>query len=222
MFILSENTPSNLRMVYELVDDTFADIFFFRVSEVKALSEADSVGANDLAGGILLSWIRSAHVVFDQTGLIELIQSQTDIKIEVGKDDTWNALQKTSYNFAQNKRYFESQKTLYHKALEIRLMYSVVECLTTLFSLKNEPWRGEKYAVQYMTKHHPTFYTAFCAYHQADTLEKRMRAYTQLVAYIGKDYELFSYQEPVCITRDIAPGGAEERSLWEKIAGKET
>ena len=79
-----------------------------------------------------------------------------------------------------NSRYYNSKDEIYHKALEFRLLYSVIELITAYFSFRSIPWRGEKSAVKYLQQNDQNFLSIFEKYSTSNSLPEKMKFYTEL------------------------------------------
>src|SRR3989338_4766724 len=128
VIILTAN-KTNVRSVYEKIDGVFADIFFFDNSELERLFHQKEVNCSGFEG-MLISWIKKSEIKLDKSGLLTKLKEKIlDIKLIVTEHERNSTINKISYNFAQNQRYYNAGDTAYHQALEIRLMYSVVDLL---------------------------------------------------------------------------------------------
>jgi predicted nucleotidyltransferase len=218
VIILADNAPRP-SATYEIIDEQFADIFFFTKSELQELSVKKEVRANALSEGILLGWIEMADIIFDRSGVVHALKERAPHITQVmSTDEQQAALQKLSYNYIQNSRYFDSGRSLYHEALLIRLGYSSIECITTLLTLRSIPWRGEKNAVTYLKQHAPEFYEHFRIYGSSPTLKDKMAAYTDMVHYIANEHPLYTYTSPVSTNPDQTICSDRAALLWQKIS----
>jgi hypothetical protein len=223
VIILNEN-PLNIRSVYELIDGVFSDIFFFTKADLETLLGSTTVSANTpLEQGILLSWVRNAKIIFDRSGtLTKLHASAPWITQEIPDHEKVDILQRVSYNLFQNTRYFLSNDPVYHEALNIRLLYSVVECISAFLTLRDRPWRGEKDAIVYLKETGASLYRDFLSFQTATSLDEKMTCYeamAQKVPPLGT--ELFDYTTSIPLTK--GPTTQEQldslRTYWEKLAG---
>ena len=82
-----------------------------------------------------------------------------------------------NYNYLANRRYYQSRGAPYHKALEIRLMYSVVELITSYFAFRGIAWRGEKAAISFWESNDRGYYSIFRKFIASRTLGDRMKQY---------------------------------------------
>lgn len=180
VIILRKNT-NKLKSVYTWIDGVFADIFFFDRDDLKRIMNAPEIPASSMEA-LLLSWLAKSSIKFDKTGTITAIKHDLALqeKCKVPANEQWEAWRKINYNFVANSRYFASDDSLYHKALEIRLMYSVAELITCYFTLRGISWRGEKNAVEYLEKSAPDFYSLFQQYIASSDLQSRFQMYQAL------------------------------------------
>lgn len=204
LVIILEKNPENIRSVYEIIDGAFADIFFFEKSELEKLLEASTVSANSpLEAGILVSWILKSEVLFDKSGILTKLKVHAPkILPTIPEYEKLDILQRVSYNLFQNNRYFLSKNSTYHEALEVRLLYSVVECVSAFLALRDRPWRGEKDAVAYIKEVSPGFYTDFLSFNTATDLNAKMAAYKSLaLKTTPPGTTLFDYAIPVPLSK---------------------
>lgn len=219
VIVLQENS-TKLRSVYEVVDDTFADIFFFTTENVKDLLNQTEVVANAM-DGMFITWLQKSKVVFDKSNTTtKLKEKLADIKLIVSESDRFQGLQTVSYSYYHNHRYYRSGKSEYLAALEIRLCQSVLEILTTYFALRELPWRGEKYAVQTLTETSPALYKAWNEFLAATSIDERMKAYEAMVKeLLPNEVSLFDYQTPVVIGNNPDVDRKILEDEWNKLSG---
>ena len=182
MIIILDKNSEDIKSIYTTVENRFADIFFFDVDFLNQLKEKGEVLGNNFSG-IFFSWLAKGKIEYDPESILADFKSKigenlpTQKITDSEKRDVWI---KTNYNFICNKRYYNSTNDLYHKALELRLLYSVIELITTYFSFRNIPWRGEKNAVKYFEQNDPDFYSVFQEYSKSHSLEQKMKYYEAL------------------------------------------
>ena len=182
LVVILDNNRENVKSIYTTIENRFADIFFYDVDFVKKLHKMESVNASSFEG-MFIGWLTKGKIEYDtddilknfKTKIIEHPPQQTITEQE--KRDFWI---KVNYNLIANTRYYESKDTLYHEALEIRLLYSVIELITAYFSFRNVPWRGEKTAVKYFKEHDQEYYSIFQKCVSSSNLEEKIKQYTLL------------------------------------------
>lgn len=179
--ILDKNTEE-LKSIYTTIENRFSDIFFFDVEFVKQLEDKSEVSGNNFEG-MFLAWLGSGDIEYDSGGLL----SEMKKKIEktppvqrVTEQEAKDLWVKVNYNFIANLRHYGSKYELYHRALEIRLLYSVVELMTAYFSFRGIPWRGEKDAVKYLEVNDQSFWEIFQKYSTSNTLSEKVKNYEEL------------------------------------------
>jgi predicted nucleotidyltransferase len=204
--ILKEN-KFDLYSLYRWIDGIFSDIFFFDLSDIKRISVQENIDTN-ATDGTLISWLKKADIRFDKSGATTDLKRKLDAASAVNavsikdKESFW---QKINYNFVANKRYFESSDPLYHQALELRLLYSVIEVICGYIALRDIPWRGEKNAVTYLSTHHPDFYALFQKYSSAPTLKNRFAYYSQMINLVFTDeYKKWTVKDETLIKKDFS------------------
>ena len=178
--ILKENRLG-LYSYYRWIDGFFADIFFFDLTDLKRMraNAGDDVNGMD---SIFLDWLKKADIQLDKSGtLTALREVKADAKFTAAANEKLSFWQKINYNFVANKRHFEASDPLYHQALELRLLYSVMEVVCGYLALRDIPWRGEKAAIRYLSKHAQDFYALFRKYSAAVSLQDRFTYYSKMV-----------------------------------------
>jgi hypothetical protein len=130
--------------------------------------------------------------------------------------------QKINYNFIANKRYFESQDWLYHQALELRLLYSVIEIVCGYFAFRDILWEGEKNAIQRLKNNFPDFYKLLEEYLKVSLLKDRFNLYSQMVDLVfTDDFKKWSPKDQIVIIKDFLVLGQDDsrtnyaKSLFE-------
>ena len=146
---------------------------------------------------MFLAWLTTGKIEYDPENILSEIKNKvaetlpTQKVPDSEKRDFWV---KTNYNFIANSRYYNSKDEIYHKALEFRLLYSVIELITAYFSFRNIPWRGEKFAVKYLQQNDQEFLAIFEKYSKSNLLTEKMKYYTELFNAISFD-EYQKWQE---------------------------
>ncbi len=165
-----------------MIENRFADIFFFDLDFVKKVAQLEKISANGFEG-IFITWLAKGRIEKDENGLLSELKAKSESKSHAlsisleEKQDNWF---KINYNFIANQRYFHSKDNLYHTALEIRLLYSVSELIVAYFSLRGIPWRGEKEAVKYLESNDAEALKVFIDYTKSQSLADRFRSYQAL------------------------------------------
>lgn len=216
--VLKKNVKS-LRSLYTWIDGTFSDIFFFDRADLKRMHDAKKLNANDL-DAIFISWLRDAEIFFDKTGTITTMQTDAALqqKMEVPHAEQWEIWRKICYNVVANTRYFSSKDSLYKEALEIRLLYSVVEFITGYFMLRNIPWRGEKFAVSYFKEHEPKFHVLFQKFVNARDVHTRFRCYKKMVELVlPNGYTLWSEQNTIVVGKNPTVNQEDLIQYWQEL-----
>jgi len=180
--VLLDENKEKIKSLYTTIEHRFADIFFFDLDFLHALQEKKEVSANSF-DGMFCEWLTKGAIQYDPQNILASYKKHIQEKpphmhlTELEKRDAWV---KINYNYIANLRYYHSQDTLYHAALELRLLYSVIELITAYFSFRSIPWRGEKNAVAYFKKNDPEFFSLFKKYTSSITLDEKIGTYQEL------------------------------------------
>lgn len=181
VIILDTNTVG-LKSIYTMVENRFADIFFFDKKFVQDIISARDVPGLDMRG-MFVTWLGKAQIQYDPDGILKdaQVKIQEDPPMltvtEQEQQDLWL---KINYNFIANNRYFAAEDPIYHQALAIRLSYSIVELITAYFSFRGIPWRGEKAAVEYFQQYDQEYLKIFSEYSGSPSLKEKMDSYVHL------------------------------------------
>jgi len=183
--VLDKNTE-NIKSVYTTIEGRFSDIFFFDIDFLDQLKDKKEVSATNF-DGMFLEWLKNGKIEYDPESLLSDLKSKIEKTppvqkvADLEKRDFWI---KTNYNFIANSRYYNSKDETYHKALELRLLYSVIELITAYFSFRGIPWRGEKSAIKYFEQNDQDFLAIFQKYSKSNTIDEKMKCYEQLFEQI--------------------------------------
>lgn len=155
LVLVVKEKPEKLLSLFTYIDSLPADIFFYSLADIKRIISDKKVKEGGETW--LIHWLPKGKISFDKSGDLSKLQRMIS-EIKYPSDASVNAsAYKINYNLVNNTRYFESEDPLYHSALEIRLLYSIVEALVEYFSMRHIYWEGEKTAVQYLEDHDPEY-----------------------------------------------------------------
>lgn len=221
LVVILDKDEIGLKSIYTFIDGKFTDLFFFTEQNIKELAEETKVNPNSM-NGILLNWLDNAKIEFDKTGSISELQNKAKsghFKATIPEDEVTSVLNKVNYNFICNQRYYQSQDDLYLKALDIKLLYSVVELITAYFTFRQIPWRGEKQAISYLETNDPAFYRQFQNFLASKDIDERMRFYGKLFN-IALPESLNRWDNSIVIG-ELHDGSSEGRerakSFWQEL-----
>lgn len=180
--VVLDKNSKNIKSVYTTIENHFFDIFFFDIAFLNQLENRQEVSANNF-DGIFLEWLAKGKIEYDPENFLRILKNKISVNqplqqvADSEKKDFWI---KTNYNFIANVRYYDSKDELYHTALELRLLNSVIELITAYFSFRGIPWRGEKEAVKYLKQNDNKFISIFQEYSKSNILAVKMKYYTEL------------------------------------------
>lgn len=182
LVIILDKNKEKIRSIYTNIGSRFADIFFFDIAFLTELKNKRKIFASSFEG-MFINWLVNGKIEYDPGGLLSLAKKELKKNFSVQKISELeknNFYVRVNYNFIANKRYYDSRSRLYHKALEIRLLYSVSEIVVAYFYFRNIPWRGEKAAIEYFEKHDARFLKEFLRYSASNSLDDKMQCYVAL------------------------------------------
>ena len=182
LVVVIDKNSEELKSIFTTIENRFSDIYFLDIDFLNQLKDKSEVSGNNF-DGMFLEWLKKGKIEYDPENLLESLKgkieetSPTQKVIDSEKRDFWI---KTNYNFIANSRYYNSRDEIYHKALELRLLYSVIELITAYFSFRGIPWRGEKAAIKYLEQKDQNFLSIFEEYSKSNLLAEKMKHYTEL------------------------------------------
>ncbi len=212
LVIILKKNKNGIYSFYRWIDGVFADIFFFDLADLKRIKSKAEKLKNPM-DSIFMAWLKKADIKFDKSRTLSNMKltadkNETAVVLIKEKQTFW---QKINYNFVANKRYFDSNNELYREALELRLLYSVIELICGFLALRNVAWRGEKEAVLYLKSNHPDFYKLFQEYSKSATLETRFGLYEQMCRMtFTDDYKKWTENDEILIKEDLSIGNPED------------
>jgi len=182
LIIIIDKNSEGIKSIFTTIENRFSDIYFFDIDFLNQLKDKGEVSGNNF-DGMFLAWLATGKIEYDPENLLSEIKNKFEKTSPIQKvsdsekRDFWV---KTNYNFIANSRYYNSTDEIYHKALELRLLYSVIELITAYFSFRSIPWRGEKSAVKYLQQNDQDFLSIFEKYSRSNSLTEKMEYYTEL------------------------------------------
>lgn len=186
VIVVLDTNAERIEKLYTTVEGRFADVFFVDVWLLNQLFEQSNVSANSL-DGMMTDWLLQGKIAYDQNGLLSRLKSKlerTRPAQTVSSAEQRTLWVHTNYNFIANTRYYRSSDPLYRQALDIRLLYSVMELISAYLSFRAIPWRGEKAAVKYLAHDSPEFLAIFQRLTSSNTIDGKMTYYSQLFPHI--------------------------------------
>jgi hypothetical protein len=215
LVVIFKENKNDLYSLYQWIEGIFADIFFFDLSDLRRIESLDAVDWNSMDGS-LVSWIQKADIQFDHSGTLSTLKKKiASVELKgVTVQDKQSAWQKINYNYVANKRYYDSGDALYHEALELRLLYSVIELICSYVALRDVPWRGEKNAVLYLKETAKDFYGAFQQYTKSASLKDRFELYSKMVLMtFTDDFKQWSQDDQILIKKDKSIVGTDDAAM---------
>lgn len=182
LIIILDKNNEQIKSIYTTIENHFADIFFFDIDFLNKVKNLKEISGNNFEG-IFISWLKNGKIEYDPENVLSLFKNEiesNDLAIKVADAEKNNFWVNINYNFIANNRYYNAENDIYHKALELRLLYSVSELISAYFSFRNIPWRGEKAAIKYFEQNDGSFLKIFQEYSKSGSLKEKMRYYNEL------------------------------------------
>lgn len=217
--ILKEN-DKNVRSVYAWIDGVFADIFFFDRASIAHVKSAEKIASAslDLEGSFVV-WLAKSQILFDKTGDITNLKADPALieKCGVLENEKNSIAQRINYNRVANKRYFLSNDSRYHEALQIRLLYSVSELIAGYLLLRGISWEGEKSAVAYLKETAPAFYNFFLNFLHSDDLNGKYQVYEAMCEKVFPlGYKWWTQEDIIVVPKDDSKID-EVKTFWNDL-----
>ncbi len=183
LVVVMKELPAGLMAINTFIDQRFAEIFFYSVTEVGQLATRKIVEASSHEDW-RVNWVRNGKIICDRSGALGKLKTSvlTGLASEISSDRVYAVWHKASYNLSANRRYWSSGEETYLQALDIRLHYSAVEAFTAYFTMREILWHGEKAAVEWLRAHDPPFLDLFQRHVKASDRSERMATYEDMVA----------------------------------------
>lgn len=179
LVLVVKEKPDKLLSLFTYINGLPADIFFYSLGDIKRIVLDKQI--KEGGESWLMHWLPKGKISFDKSGDLSKLQNMIS-EIQCPPDTSaGTSAYKINYNLVNNTRYFESNDPLYHSALEIRLLYSIVEALAGYFSMRRIYWEGEKKAIQYLEDEDPEYLSIFQKSARASNLQDKFAAYRDLV-----------------------------------------
>lgn len=159
LLVLAE-LPVPLRMVNTWIDGRLTEVYCTTVRGVERIA-ADPAAYSDVdEEGAIAAWLRTGRIAHDRAGRLARAQQAARAAPPPalpGEREIYAAWLKIGYNVAQAKRYLSSDDPISQEAVDLRLLYSLMEVVAHYFTVRGLRWRGEKPALQYLAAHDPAY-----------------------------------------------------------------
>lgn len=182
LVVILDKNVEGMKSVYTTVERHFADIFFFDLPFIHRLHKKRRVAGNSFEG-MFCTWLAQGKIEYDPGSFLQGLRKKIGINfpiLDVSESEKRDLWVKVNYNFIANARYYGAKKGLYHQALALRLLYSVIELVTAYCSFRGIAWRGEKAVIHYLKQHDRKYLETFLAYTASRTLDDKMKQYRAL------------------------------------------
>lgn len=175
IIVMLNTIPGPINVAYTTIDGRLADIVFVTTEDAQSALDLQPLSEYDRRGH-LFYWLRTGEIVFDRLSLLAQLRalpwSEDWINI-TSHEDIYRTWFRINYNLKHAQRMVTSGDPVYLMALDVRLLYSLLEVWMAYFRLRRIAWRGEKSAVRYLQEHDPEFLAQFQeALHTADRARK--------------------------------------------------
>jgi predicted nucleotidyltransferase len=177
--VLNEAVEPKISSCFSYIENKMADIYFFYSNQIDQLiNSAKTLDIYSIEGKLVF-WLKNGEILYDKNNRLKRLKDR-QIRTEITGSLKYTNWYKINYDYLHNLRMYSSNDALYHQALEIRLLYSMMDLLLYL-ELRDVPWRGEKAVIRYLEKNNPEFLNKFFECIRAEDLDIKFRLYCELV-----------------------------------------
>lgn len=159
LLILAEQ-PAPLRMVNTWVAGRLTEVYCTTVPALERITAGPGGWSDSSEEGVIVTWLRAGRIAHDQAGRLARAQAAARAAPPptlADEREMYAAWRKIGYNVAQMKRYLASEDPASQEAVDLRLLYSLIEVVAHYFTIRQLPWRGEKPAIRYLATHDPHY-----------------------------------------------------------------
>jgi len=183
LLLVVDEAHEDLRSGVTCIGGRMGDLLFATTGEISEIANAES--ALDAATwiGMLASHLERADILFDRHGALAMAQAQIrrcELASSAEPGAAYRAWNKINYDRQHNRRMLESDDPDYAAALDVRLLYGLVDVFTGYFATRGLRWQGEKAAVRYLREHDPEFLALFQQAHSENDRRAKFDLYEQL------------------------------------------
>lgn len=228
LFVVLAELPAPLWLGVTRVAGRLTEVYFATLVAVERLAGDAAVPADTIAA-TQLGWLQYGRIAFDRAGRLRAAQERARAVGRVvpqRERDVYAAWFKVNYNVRQTRRIAASDDPLYGLTVEYRLLYGVAELLPAYFTVRREPWPGEKGAPRHLAAHDPDYLSLFRACVEEADRARKVERYAALAAATLAPLGGLWPDDASSITVELA--GDEELTpdmlaaateLWESLIG---
>ena len=183
LLLVVDEAHANLRSGVTCIGGRMGDLLFATTGEISEIANAES--ALDAATwiGMLASHLERADILLDRHGALAMAQAQIrrcELASSAEPGAAYRAWNKINYDRQHNRRMLESDDPDYAAALDVRLLYGLVDVFTGYFATRGLRWQGEKAAARYLREHDPEFLALFQQAHSENDRRAKFGLYERL------------------------------------------
>jgi len=195
LLLVVDRLPDGGHVLLTSIDGRLCDVVFLAAEALEQLeARRRPVPAGEPEATLLL-WIANATILHDRQGRLARLQATLAAEDWLGPPTAQRqaeAVAGLNYNLRQNRRMLAVADPVYQRALALRLLYAVADACSAYFTLRDQPWRGEKAAIRHWQSHDPKFLEKLDAFHDAAGVAARFAAYEAVVvAVLGPQQPLW-------------------------------
>jgi hypothetical protein len=165
LLVVFDRLPAPFRVVNTWVDDRLTEVYCITRQALDRITTAEAWPSAS-EEGVVVAWLRLGRIVLDRDGELAAARdvARSTIRLmEATDEQVYHAWVKIGYNVAQMKRYLAMGDDIANLTVDMRLLYSLSEVMTSYFVVRRLPWQGEKAAIRYWMEHDPVFLEMFQA-----------------------------------------------------------
>ncbi len=167
LYVVLNDMPSPLYLVVTEIDHRLAEIYFGSAEKLEGYLAAEPPLQPVDIDAAVIRWLQTGRIAFDRSGLMSAAQEKfrerawqdwfkphTDLQLH----QTWFSV---NYNLAQTRRMLASPDPVYRTAVDLRLLYTIMEVWQAYFKLRRLPSLGEKHDIRYLAANEPEYLDLF-------------------------------------------------------------
>lgn len=159
LLLVLADPPAPLRLVTTWVDRRLTEVYCTTAPAIERVVANASAWSDTSEEGTLVTWLREGRLGYDRTRRLASAQERVRgarpaCPDERAIEEAWREI---GYNASQLRRYLASDDPTTQIAVDLRLLYSVCEVAAGYFTVRRQPWRGEKAAVRYWSAYDPGY-----------------------------------------------------------------
>ncbi|GEM_PF-6036489 len=184
VLIHDDSDLATINKMITSVDHRITDVIFVHVDDVKQALVAElPVAENSTAGGIFKK-IEGAQILYDPDKLLHDVQMKLDDEVNWlshSPDALYHDWYWLNHQLVHIRRMAQSEDHMYLLSVRLKMCKNIGAIYRAYFKTRHLPWRGEKPALIYWSKHDPNFYNLILQFLQESSTKAQVIIYERLI-----------------------------------------